>query len=61
MTPLPPWVTITVVLTCLALLVYVIVVFGPDGYPITIVLGGLLGAYAGVRELLNRGSGGGEK
>lgn len=61
MTQLPAWLTATVVLTCLGLLVYTVVVIGPDGYPIVVVLGGLLGAYAGIRELFNRsGSGGGK-
>lgn len=59
MTQLPGWVTITVVLTLLGLLVYSVVVIGPEGYPVTVVVGGLLGAYAGLRELLHsRGSGG---
>lgn len=55
--PLPAWVTITVVLGLLALLAYNVIVVGPEGYPISVMLGGLLGAYAGLRELLNRRSG----
>ena len=56
--PLPAWVTITVVLTLLGLLAYNVIVVGPEGYPISVMLGGLLGAYAGLRELLSRkGSG----
>lgn len=61
MNQLPGWVTITVVLTLLGLLVYSVVVMGPEGYPVTVVVGGLLGAYAGIRELLNRGGSGGDK
>ena len=52
--PLPQWVTITVVLTLLGLLVYNIVAVGPAGYPTSVILGGLLGAYAGIREPLAR-------
>lgn len=58
---LPSWVTITVVLTVLGLLVWNVVTTGAEGYPTTVILGGLLGAYAGVRELLNRRSGNGDK
>lgn len=58
--PLPLWVTVTVVLTILGLLVYSVVVIGPEGYPLSVMLGGLLGAYAGLRELLNRRGGGGK-
>jgi hypothetical protein len=52
--PLPGWVTITVVLGVLGLLAYNVIVVGPEGYPISVMLGGLLGAYGGLRELLNR-------
>lgn len=58
--PLPAWVTITVVLGLLGLLGYNVIVVGPEGYPISVMLGGLLGAYAGLRELLNRKRGGDE-
>lgn len=51
---LPMWVTVTVVLGLLGLLAYNVVIVGPEGYPISVMLGGLLGAYAGLRELLNR-------
>lgn len=54
------WVTITVVLTLTGLLTYNIVVVGPEGYPTSVILGGLLGAYAGLNELLKR-KGGGDK
>lgn len=54
----PPWLTNTVVLTILGLLVYNILVVGPPGYPISMMLGGLLGAYRGADELLKRRSGG---
>lgn len=51
---LPAWVTITVILTLTGLLAWNIVIVGPEGYPTSVILGGLLGAYAGIRELLNR-------
>lgn len=57
MAPLPGWVTITVVLTVLALLAWNVTTAGAEGYPTTVVLGGVLGAYAGLRELLNRRGG----
>lgn len=56
---LHPWVTTVVVLGLLLLLGYNIVIVGPDGYPTSVILGGLLGAYAGVDELLRRKRGGG--
>lgn len=46
------WVTITVVLTLTGLLAYNIVVVGPEGLPASYLVGGLLGAYAGVDQLL---------
>lgn len=52
--PLPGWVTATVVLGLLALLGYNVIVVGPEGYPTSMLLGGLLGAYAGVDQLLKR-------
>lgn len=51
---LPLWVTITVVLVLLGLLTYNIIVVGPEGLPTSYILGGLLGAYAGVDQLLKR-------
>jgi hypothetical protein len=51
---LPLWTTITVVLTLTGLLAYNIIVVGPEGLPTSYVLGGLLGAYAGVDQLLRR-------
>jgi len=51
---LPVWVTITVVLVLTGLLAYNIIVVGPEGLPTSYVLGGLLGAYAGVDQLLKR-------
>lgn len=53
-TGLPIWVTVTVVLTLTGLLAYNIIVVGPEGLPTSYVLGGLLGAYAGVDQLLKR-------
>lgn len=58
---LPMWVTIIVVLVLLLLLGYNIVVVGPDGIGETYVLGGLLGAYAGVDAWLKRRNDGGGK
>lgn len=55
---LPVWVTITVVLVLTALLAYNIIVVGPKGYPTSVILGGLLGTYAGVEQLLKRRGGG---
>lgn len=49
------WLTAVVVLVLLALLVWNIIVVGPEGLGTTYVLGGLLGAYAGVDQLLKRG------
>jgi len=51
---LPTWVTVCVVLTLTALLAYNIVIIGPSGLATSYVLGGLLGAYAGVDQLLKR-------
>lgn len=58
---LPGWVTITVVLTLLGAFVYNLVINGPAGYPMAVIIGGLLGAYGGFRELLNRRGGGEDK
>lgn len=58
---LPAWVTITVILALLAMLAYNMIVYGPEGYPLSVILGGLLGAYAGLRELLNRRNSDGDK
>lgn len=55
---LPMPVTVIVVLTLTALLGYNIVVVGPEGLPNSYILGGLLGAYAGVDQLLKRRGGG---
>lgn len=55
---LPIWVTIVVVLSLTALLAYNIVVIGPEGLPTSYVVGGLLGAYAGLDQYLKaRGRG----
>jgi len=55
---LHPVVTTIVVLTLLGLLAWNIIVVGPEGYPTSVILGGLLGAYAGVDQLLKRKQGG---
>lgn len=52
--PIPGWVTVTVILVLLALLAYNVIIVGPEGYPTSMLLGGLLGAYAGVDQLLKR-------
>lgn len=51
---LPIWVHIVAVLVLLVLLTYSIVILGPEGYPATVIVGGLLGAYAGLNELVKR-------
>lgn len=56
---LPPWLTAIVVLVLLILLSWNIIVVGPEGLGTTYVLGGLLGAYAGVDQLLKRRGDGG--
>lgn len=53
-TGLPLWVHSTVVLTLAGLLVWNVVRLGPEGYPNSMLIGGLLGAYAGLNELLKR-------
>lgn len=50
----PVWVTATVVLGLLGLLGFNIITAGPDGYPTSVILGGLLGAYAGIEQLVKR-------
>lgn len=55
--PMP--VTVIVVLVLTALLAYNIVVVGPEGLPNSYVIGGLLGAYAGVDQLVKRRNSGG--
>ena len=57
---LPTWVTIVVVLTLTGLLAYNIIIVGPEGLSTSYLIGGLLGAYAGVDQLLKkRGEGDG--
>jgi uncharacterized membrane protein len=46
------WVTVLVVLVLTGLLGYNVIFVGAEGYPTTIVIGGLLGGYAGVNQLL---------
>lgn len=55
---LPLWLTILAALVVLGLLAYNVLVFGPDGYPTTVVLGGLFGAIFGVDRFLKNRSGG---
>jgi hypothetical protein len=42
------------VIGVLLMLAYSIVAFGPEGYPIDMMLGGLLGAYGGFDQLKRR-------
>lgn len=56
--PLPRWLSILVVLVLLALLAFCILVMRGEGVAYSYVLGGLLGAYAGVDQLLKRRDGG---
>lgn len=51
---LPKWVTVTVVLVLLGLLCYNVIIIGPKGYPTSVIIGGLLGGYAGINQLLGR-------
>lgn len=56
-TGLPMWVHSVVVLGLLGLLIYNVVKFGADGYPNSILIGGLLGGYAGLNEIIKRRNG----
>lgn len=53
---LPDWLTAVVVLALLALFAFNLVKYGPDGYPTAVIIGGLLGTYAGLDQLLKRKS-----
>jgi Na+-driven multidrug efflux pump len=48
---LPHWLTVTVILTCLGLFVYVVLRFGLAGVPLATVIAGLLGGYGGLDQL----------
>jgi hypothetical protein len=50
----PPWLTAFVVVAITLLLSYSVVRYGPAGYPIDIMLGGLIGAYGGFDQLKRR-------
>lgn len=54
---LPNWISAVVVLVLIALLAYNVVIVGPDGYPTSVIIGGLLGAYAGFDQLLRKRGG----
>lgn len=54
---LPIWVSITGVLVLLGLLVWNVVANGNDGYPTSVILGGLLGGLFGFDKLLKRRGG----
>jgi hypothetical protein len=58
---LPPRIVTTIACVVLGLLVYNIIadvtVSGYDGYPTTLMLGGLLGGMLGFRNYLKRGGG----
>lgn len=49
---LPIWLTATVILVDLGLMSFNVIVFGPEGYATTVILGGILGVYGGVNELV---------
>lgn len=49
---LPPWINALAALVALGLLVYSVVVLGPEGYPTTVVVGGLLAGLFGINRLL---------
>lgn len=51
---LPVWVSVVVVFTLLVCFVYNLLVNGTDGLAMAYVIAGLLGAYAGVHQLLGR-------
>lgn len=51
---MPTWVTSFVLVTLVLLLGWNVVMVGPEGYPTSVILGGLIGAYAGVDQLLKR-------
>lgn len=56
---LPRWLTILVVLVVVGLLIYSVVRLGVAGAPISIMLGGLLGAYAGLDQFIKARAGNG--
>jgi hypothetical protein len=49
---LPVWLHITVIIGALSIFGYSVVRFGPAGYAIDMIAGGLVGAYAGVNKLV---------
>ena len=59
--PMPVWVSVVVLLSLTGLLAYNIITAGPDGYPTSVILGGLIGAYTGVDQLLKRRGGDDQK
>lgn len=59
--PMPVWVSIVVLLSLTGLLAYNIITAGPDGYPTSVILGGLIGAYTGIDQLLKRRGGDDQK
>lgn len=52
---LPGWLTATVVLTLTGLFAYNVIRNGSEGLPTSYVIAALLGAYAGVERIINRG------
>lgn len=59
--PMPVWVSVVVLLSLTGLLAYNIITAGPDGYPTSVILGGLIGAYTGIDQLLKRRGGDDQK
>lgn len=54
---LPAWLTATVVVTLLGLLAYSVIVLGPEGLPLSVMLGGLLAGYGGINQFIKRNDG----
>lgn len=55
---LPLWAILLSGGVILALLAFNVLAYGPDGYPTTVVLGGLFGTVFGVNEYLKNKGGG---
>lgn len=53
---LPGWLTATVVMVLLGCFVFNLWRYGAEGYPMAMVIGGLLGAYGGAKQLVGRKS-----
>lgn len=58
-TGLPLWLNVTAALVLLSCFAFNLVKYGPAGYPIAMIIGGMLGALFGWDQLLKRKSDGG--